>query len=92
MKIERRAIHRLLAIVLSFGLLTWPGGATAQRQPGDCGYYVNRDGETVPRPCGDVREEAPPDGWTAICRDGTYSYSRHHSGTCSGHGGVQSWR
>ncbi len=28
---------------------------------------------------------------TAICNDGTTSYSRHHSGTCSHHGGVQQW-
>lgn len=28
---------------------------------------------------------------TAICNDGHTSYSRHHSGTCSDHGGVQQW-
>lgn len=33
---------------------------------------------------------APP-GATALCRDGTYSYSKHHSGTCSHHGGVAKW-
>jgi len=33
---------------------------------------------------------APP-GATARCRDGTYSYSQHHSGTCSHHGGVAQW-
>lgn len=33
---------------------------------------------------------APP-GATARCRDGTYSYSQHHSGTCSHHGGVAAW-
>jgi Protein of unknown function (DUF3761) len=33
---------------------------------------------------------APP-GATAVCRDGTYSYSLHHSGTCSHHGGVARW-
>jgi hypothetical protein len=34
---------------------------------------------------------APPARATARCRDGTYSYSRHHSGTCSYHGGVAAW-
>lgn len=34
---------------------------------------------------------APPSGATAICRDGTYSYSKSRSGTCSGHGGVARW-
>ena len=33
---------------------------------------------------------APP-GATARCRDGTYSFSRHHQGTCSHHGGVAVW-
>lgn len=30
-------------------------------------------------------------GASARCRDGSYSHSRHHSGTCSGHGGVAEW-
>jgi uncharacterized protein DUF3761 len=34
---------------------------------------------------------AAPPGATARCRDGTYSYSRHRSGTCSHHGGVAVW-
>jgi hypothetical protein len=32
-----------------------------------------------------------PAGATARCRDGTLSYSAHHSGTCSHHGGVARW-
>jgi S1-C subfamily serine protease len=28
---------------------------------------------------------------TARCRDGSVSYSKHRSGTCSGHGGVAEW-
>src|SRR2546427_8715340 len=32
-----------------------------------------------------------PTGATARCRDGTYSFSRHRSGTCSHHGGVAMW-
>jgi hypothetical protein len=34
---------------------------------------------------------AAPPGATAQCRDGTFSYSLHHSGTCSHHGGVAVW-
>ena len=34
---------------------------------------------------------APPPGATAKCRDGTYSFSQHRSGTCSHHGGVARW-
>jgi hypothetical protein len=32
-----------------------------------------------------------PTGATAKCKDGTYSKSAHHSGTCSSHGGVAEW-
>jgi hypothetical protein len=35
-------------------------------------------------------DTAPP-GATARCHDGTYSFSQHHSGTCSHHGGVAVW-
>ena len=33
----------------------------------------------------------PPPGATALCRDRTYSFAAHHSGTCSHHGGVAQW-
>lgn len=33
----------------------------------------------------------PANGATAKCADGTYSFSAHHSGTCSHHGGVAVW-
>ena len=32
-----------------------------------------------------------PSAATARCRDGTYSFSKHRSGTCSHHGGVATW-
>ena len=52
-------------------------------------YYLNSNGQRVHRPeyAGHV-----PRGATAICRDGTYSFSKHHRGTCSHHGGVAKWR
>ena len=49
------------------------------------GYYKNSDGICVHSPSNN------PSGATAECRDGTYSYSLHRSGTCSGHGGVAVW-
>lgn len=30
-------------------------------------------------------------GATALCNDGTLSYSKHAQGTCSQHGGVKEW-
>src|SRR5260370_19750806 len=52
------------------------------------GTYVNGKGETVKRPetC-----STTPEGATARCRDGSYSFSRSRRGTCSHHGGVGNW-
>jgi hypothetical protein len=35
--------------------------------------------------------QSPSYGGTAVCRDGTTSYSMSRSGTCSWHGGVLYW-
>lgn len=53
----------------------------------DCanGYYLNGDGRCVHH----VSNSA--DGASAKCRDGSYSYSTHRRGTCSGHKGVSNW-
>ena len=52
------------------------------------GAYVNSQGQSVKRPeyC-----SAAPEGATAQCRDGSYSFSTHRRGTCSHHGGVAKW-
>jgi predicted RNA-binding Zn-ribbon protein involved in translation (DUF1610 family) len=51
-------------------------------------YYLNRSGHVVHSPsCGSEHLRR-----AAICRDGSVSYSEHHSGTCSHHGGVAQWR
>lgn len=52
------------------------------------GTYVNSKGETVKRP---EHCSRAPQGATAQCRDGTYSFSRSRRGTCSHHGGVEKW-
>ena len=63
---------------------------STQPSPASCGsaYYRNSSGHCVLRPTAN-----PPDpaGATALCVDGTYSYSEHASGTCSHHGGVARW-
>lgn len=38
-----------------------------------------------------VSETGAPSGATAKCKDGTYSFSKTRSGTCSRHGGVLEW-
>lgn len=54
----------------------------------DRGTYVNNKGQTVRRP---ENCSGPPNGATAQCRDGNYSFSRSRRGTCSHHGGVSKW-
>src|SRR5438105_1368496 len=49
----------------------------------NCGTYVNRDGHAVPRPCGNSRTDPAPPNSSALCRDGSYSFSEHRQGTCS---------
>lgn len=51
-------------------------------------YYQNTYGSTVQAP---TRYNKAPLGATAVCPDGSYSFSRSRSGTCSHHGGVASW-
>lgn len=51
-------------------------------------YYTNTDGERVQSP---TYYKTAPAGATALCRDGTYSFSRNRRGTCSHHGGVAKW-
>jgi hypothetical protein len=51
-------------------------------------YYTNSAGERVQSP---TYSNTVPAGATAQCRDGTYSFSRNHRGTCSHHGGVSRW-
>ena len=51
-------------------------------------YYLNSDGNCVHRP---EAAGSAPTGATAQCKDGTYSFSQHRSGTCSGHHGVEQW-
>ena len=47
--------------------------------------YTNSAGNYVQSP------SSNPQGATAQCKDGTYSYSQSRSGTCSHHGGVAQW-
>jgi hypothetical protein len=90
-----RRISLLLALVAALAVA---GGSSARpvshttsaaSQPASSlcksGYYKNVDGKCVHSPSSD------PSGATAKCRDGTYSYSLHASGTCSHHGGVARW-
>ncbi|WP_083808387.1 DUF3761 domain-containing protein [Granulicella tundricola] len=51
-------------------------------------HYVNSNGNVVHSP---AKSSTVPQGASAQCRDGSYSFSQHHQGTCSHHGGVSQW-
>ena len=52
------------------------------------GTYVNSSGNAI---CSPEVVNSAPAGATAQCKDGTYSFSQTHSGTCSHHSGVAQW-
>jgi hypothetical protein len=51
-------------------------------------YYRNSKGRKVQSP---TYYSTVPAGATAVCNDGTYSFSYSRRGTCSHHGGVRKW-
>jgi uncharacterized protein YraI len=52
--------------------------------------YVNSAGVHVPSPTF-TQDGRTPEGASARCRDGSYSFSMSRRGTCSHHGGVARW-
>jgi hypothetical protein len=82
------------ALVTTTGAVAQPA-ATPSASPAHAtasvckvGYYKNVSGHCVRRP---TKAASAPAGATAKCRDGSYSFSEHASGTCSHHGGVARW-
>lgn len=57
-------------------------------RPNRARYYTNVYGNRVQAP---TSYYSRPAGATALCRDGTYSFSQNRRGTCSHHGGVARW-
>ena len=73
-------------------LFNYNGNGSITNSAGNAGsqvkYYTNSAGQKVQSP---TRYNSAPAGATALCRDGTYSFSRNSRGTCSHHGGVAKW-
>jgi hypothetical protein len=69
------------------GVATWLADTKEGTKPAGEGTKPETKDETkaATKPSG-----APPNA-TAQCKDGTYSFSAHRSGTCSHHGGVKTW-
>jgi len=72
--------------VAAFVCLVWHASSALAYSCND-NHYVNSSDHVVHSPsCG-----AEPEKRTAECRDGSVSFSEHHRGTCSSHGGVAHW-
>ena len=80
---------RMMVMLVLAVLASVPSQARERDYGSGGGYYQSSDGQEVHGPTRGV--EAADGPVTATCRDGTTSYSHHHSGTCSGHGGVGQW-
>ncbi|AOZ50314.1 MULTISPECIES: DUF3761 domain-containing protein [Chromobacteriaceae] len=81
-----------IAVLATVLALSWQP-AMAKRVAGSSNLvtedsYVNHDGVRVHKP---IHAKSKPANATARCRDGSYSFSTHHRGTCSGHRGVAEW-
>ena len=79
-------MKKLFKIILPFLLLVVivsPFSAFASSP-----YYTNISGQKVHLP---TYSQTAPVGSTALCRDGSYSFSAHRRGTCSHHRGVSKW-
>ncbi|WP_425502794.1 DUF3761 domain-containing protein [Pinirhizobacter soli] len=98
---SRKVLGVLFALVLpTLGLaqfiapVTYASSGRVKTVRDDClveqGSYVNANGNVIHRPAHTVSGAAPT-GATAECRDGPYSFSQNHRGTCSRHGGVGVW-
>jgi hypothetical protein len=90
-----------LAFALAFAPIsqakdTSPASAyTQQSEPNEADlsshkHYKNKDGKEIHSPSKSKSGQVPT-GASAQCRDGSYSFSTHHRGTCSRHGGVGEW-
>ena len=81
-------------LLLAFHSRSNPPGHPLQRRipfsvgPNSGQHYTNSSGQSVHVP---MQAPSAPSGATAKCRDGSYSFSQHASGTCSHHGGAGLW-
>jgi MFS family permease len=76
----------IVAVALSVGVTTAEHGSSSSETRHPAAHTHNSSTEhTTIAPS--YQASTP----TAICMDGTESYSATHSGTCSWHGGVDQW-
>jgi hypothetical protein len=80
-----RAIFAICAITVGCWIILAAAPTAAACTRAD---YQAHSGDCVQDP---TAASSPPPDATALCRDGDYSFSETHAGTCSGHHGVAQW-
>lgn len=83
-------MRRLSLLALAFLLSVPPVFPSATSSPDHIPIGIDSTKKKTKKPKATPKREHPA-GASAICRDGTYSYSRSRRGTCSHHGGVAQW-
>jgi len=86
MKIKKNLSALVIALILVASVS--PDAFGQRRHYRRSAHYTNSQKRHVPRP---AHANTAPAGATAECRDGTFSFSANHRGTCSHHGGVKRW-
>lgn len=78
----------LACLLLIFG--AWGCEQAGTQHDDECpqGSYLSVEGNCVREP---DHSDVVPDGATARCNDGSYSFSQNRQGTCSQQGGVDVW-
>ena len=66
-------------------------GAHVEEQLQHHRHYISKAGHDVHAPAKHIVGGEVPDGATARCGDGSYSFSHSRTGTCSRHDGVGKW-
>jgi hypothetical protein len=88
------------SLVTAQEMVNCKDGTTSKAGRGACSHHggVARNvaapgpAPANPPPSTSAPSKAPVAGQpTARCKDGTMSYSKHHTGSCSHHGGVAEW-
>jgi hypothetical protein len=91
MKIKRSLAPFIIAAVISLGSIAIPTASATATVTKSAVANTNKAKKPPAKRAKPKADQSSHEGATAECNDGTYSYSAHHRGTCSHHGGVKRW-